>query len=206
MQKITIVDYGAGNLGSMQNMFKKIGFPAEISNNPEEILKADKIILPGVGAFDNGMEKLNQSGLRTALDEAILKKGTPILGVCLGMQLLTKSSEEGVLDGLGWIPAKTIKFQLEDKGLKVPHMGWNEIIIKNESPLLSEFTGVGDRFYFVHSYHVVCEKVENILLTAKYGVEFTCGIVFDNIYGVQFHPEKSHKFGMKLLTNFAQKV
>lgn len=194
-----------GNLGSLFNMLKKIGIPAVISSDISAIGKAEKLILPGVGAFDNGIRNLNKLGLIPILNDKVIKEQTPILGVCLGMQLLTKKSEEGKLDGLGWIEAKTVKFRF-DKGqdnLKIPHMGWNTVIPKREDPFFNDMDE-NTRFYFVHSYHVVSEREENILSTTNYGYDFVSSIKKDNIIGVQFHPEKSHKYGMKLLKNFAE--
>ena len=202
---IVIVDYGLGNLGSIQNMLKKVGFSNSIiTRNAEEIEKADKIILPGVGAFDAGMEKINQSGLLQTLNRAVLEQKKPVLGICLGMQLLTKGSEEGVLPGLGWIDAYTHRFQFveENAGLKVPHMGWNEISISKEHELVKDLT-MPARFYFVHSYYVKCQQQQDELLACHYGIDFTCAVQHENIMGVQFHAEKSHKFGMQLLKNFA---
>ena len=202
---IAIVDYGLGNLGSIQNMLKKVGFNNSIiTNKASEIENADKIILPGVGAFDAGMEKINQSGLLQSLNKAVLEDKKPTLGICLGMQLLTKGSEEGVLPGLGWIDAYTHRFQFgeENAGLKVPHMGWNEVSVSKEHSLVKDLS-IPARFYFVHSYYVKCQNKQDELLACHYGIDFTCAVQFENIMGVQFHAEKSHKFGMQLLKNFA---
>ncbi|MDD5593721.1 MAG: imidazole glycerol phosphate synthase subunit HisH [Candidatus Margulisbacteria bacterium] len=202
---IVIVDYGLGNLGSILNMLKKIGAEARISSDVSVIEKADKLILPGVGAFDNGMRNINDLGLLGVLEQKALKENVPVLGICLGMQLLTAKSEEGERPGLGWVEAKTVRFKFDDdssKGLKVPHMGWNNICRVKNNPL---FSGENDeRFYFVHSYHVVCHDKENVISLTKYGYDFVSGFQKDNIYGVQFHPEKSHKYGMRLLRNFAE--
>lgn len=198
-----IIDYGMGNLGSIVNMLKKIGTKVLISRDIESIEKADKLILPGIGAFDTGIKNLVQEGLIEALNKKVIGEKTPILGICLGMQLLTKSSEEGHLHGLGWIDAQTIRFKFDERGnnLKIPHMGWNTVRLNKESPLFKEMFAE-PRFYFVHSYHVVCNDEHDILTTTHYGYEFVSSIQKDNIMGVQFHPEKSHKFGMKLLKNF----
>lgn len=201
---ITIIDYGMGNLGSISNMFKRIGVPCEITGDKEKISAAQKILLPGVGAFDAAMQRINDEGFREVLDKKALHDKVPVLGICLGMQLLTNSSEEGVLPGLGWIPGKTTKFAFE-KGsqLKVPHMGWNQVLEKNSSRLTHDLPPE-PRFYFVHSYYVKTEDRKDVLTTTVHGIEFDSIIQKGNIYGAQFHPEKSHKFGMKLLENFAR--
>lgn len=201
---IVIIDYGIGNLASVLNMFKKIGTKdVLISGDMEQIAKADKLLLPGVGAFDSGMGNLEQSGLLPLLNEKALKEKVPVLGICLGMQLLTKKSEEGEKQGLGWIDAETIKFKLDPAlKLKVPHMGWDYIKVSRQNPLLE--SGGKNRFYFVHSYYVKCFDEQQSLATCDFGGEFTCAVNKDNIFGTQFHPEKSLKFGMKVLENFAK--
>ena len=201
---ITIIDYGVGNLSSIKNMLKRIGVAAQITNDVTAIAAAEKLILPGVGHFNYGMEQLHKSGLVGLLNEKVLEKKVPILGICLGVQLLTQSSEEGTAAGLGWIAGKTIAFdktQLQSNQ-KIPHMGWSEVSNYQQSKL---FTNMPDepRFYFVHSYHLALENSADVLVTANYGYQFVAGIEHENILGVQFHPEKSHKFGMKLLENFA---
>lgn len=202
-----IVDYGMGNHGSIINMLKKIGYQAQISSEPQIIRTADKLILPGVGAFDNGMENLKNRGLISVLNECVLEKKTPVLGICLGMQLITQNSEEGILPGLNWIPAKTVRFKFEeDAKLKVPHMGWNIIDIKNDSAIFNNRQNQENKFYFVHSYHVVCDNVNDVAATSNYGINFTAAIQHENIYATQFHPEKSHKFGMQVLRNFMELV
>ncbi len=200
---IVIVDYGIGNLASVLNMFKKIGVKDVVISSEKEIIeKASKIVLPGVGAFDTGMNNLEHSGLISILNKKALEEKVPVLGICLGMQLLSKRSEEGVKQGLGWIDAETVKFDLNPQlMLKVPHMGWSYISVKRNN-LLVEMTSKS-RFYFVHSYHVKCLNESESLATCSFGEEFTCMINKDNIFGTQFHPEKSLKFGMKLLGNFA---
>lgn len=204
---IIIIDYGLGNLASMLNMLKKVGAEVRISADEAVLEKADKLILPGVGSFDAGVERLQDKGLIPILERRVLTDKIPILGVCLGMQLLTKRSDEGQLPGLGWIDAEThrFKFQDENANLKIPHMGWNQISIKKENQLFFDLQDV-NRFYFVHSYHVVCADADNILAQTHYGFDFTSSIIKNNIMGVQFHPEKSHKFGMQLLKNFVEKV
>lgn len=203
---ITIVDYGMGNLGSIKNMFKYIGVEAEIQSDVDKIKNASKILLPGVGSFDTAMKKINESDLKELLNEKALKEQVPVLGICLGMQLLTNSSEEGNLAGLGWIDAKTMSFKDRiDKKYKIPHMGWNIVNKSNDSLLNSGFEEFEEtRFYFVHSYFVKVEDEKNSILKTNYGLEFDSAIQKDNIYGAQFHPEKSHKFGMKLFENFAR--
>ncbi|MEZ5017528.1 MAG: imidazole glycerol phosphate synthase subunit HisH [Flavipsychrobacter sp.] len=200
---ITIVDYGMGNLGSVHNMFKYIKVESQISSDLEVISKAEKILLPGVGAFDAAMKKIDEAGFAEVLNKKAQEDKVPILGICLGMQLLTKSSEEGKLPGFGWIPASTTRFKFEDKKLKVPHMGWN--LVKEVQPhrLISDLPEE-PRFYFVHSYHVNVENDKYSLMRTNYGYEFDSVITNgENIFGAQFHPEKSHKFGMKLFENFA---
>jgi glutamine amidotransferase len=201
---ICIIDYGLGNLGSIKNMLKKIGVPSIISSSPDEILAAGKLILPGVGAFDAGMRNLNDSGLIPVLEEKVKNQRTPILGICLGMQLMTRSSEEGQLPGLGWIDAHTRLFAFpEDQKLPVPHMGWNEVTAEKPD-LLTRNMDSEARFYFVHSYRVVCADASDELYSAQYGLKFTAAFARENIRGVQFHPEKSHKFGMALLRSYAE--
>ena len=199
---ITIIDYGMGNLGSIQNMLKRIGVKSIISQDPELISKAQKILLPGVGSFDNAMVKIDQSDLREILDRKALSEGIPILGICLGMQLLTRSSEEGKLAGLGWIAALTKRFPAMP-GLKVPHMGWNSVVPAFESVLTKDLPDM-TRFYFVHSYYVQVDNERDSILKSTHGITFDAAVQHNNIYGAQFHPEKSHRFGQKLLENFAK--
>jgi imidazole glycerol-phosphate synthase subunit HisH len=203
---ITIIDYGMGNLGSIKNMFKYIGVKASIESDPNKIKNASKILLLGVGSFDTAMKKINESNLKEVLNEKALKEQVPVLGICLGMQLLTNSSEEGQLEGLGWIKASTLSFQERiEKKYRIPHMGWNVVNKSNKSKLTEGFESFEElRFYFVHSYFVHVEDEKNSILKTNYGVEFDSAIQKDNIYGAQFHPEKSHKFGMKLFENFAR--
>jgi len=203
---ITIIDYGMGNLGSIKNMFKYIGVEATIESDIDNIKNASKILLPGVGSFDTAMKKINEGDLKEVLNEKALKEQIPVLGICLGMQLLTNGSEEGSLEGLGWVPAKTINFKDKiDKKYRIPHMGWNIVNKSNKSVLTQGFEEFDEtRFYFVHSYFVKVEDEKNSILKSNYGVEFDSAIQKDNIYGAQFHPEKSHKFGMKLFENFAR--
>ena len=201
---VGIIDYGLGNLGSIQNMLRVIGEKSSIASCKEELDKCDRYILPGVGAFDAGVNKLNELGLATYIKRKVIEEEKPILGICLGMQLLGRKSEEGTLPGLGLIPFDNIRFRLEHTDLKVPHMGWDVVDFKKEIPILNGLVGQ-QRYYFVHSYHAKCDSDENIMMTCDYGYEFACGVVRDNIYGVQFHPEKSHDFGMALLENFVRR-
>lgn len=203
---LTILDYGVGNLGSIQNMLKKLGAQSEIATDVSAVERATKIILPGVGAFDAGMTQLNQSGLRPVLDAAVLQKRVPVFGICLGMQLMTEGSEEGSLPGLGWVPAKTIRFLPEPgETMKIPHMGWSIVTKAKQSPIL-DLLDEESRFYFVHSYHVACSNRDDVLLTAQHGsVRFDAAFEYKNILGFQFHPEKSHRFGMTLLKAFLEK-
>ena len=202
---VTIVNYGMGNLGSVQNMFKRLGYQSEITSDIDVIAKAQKILLPGVGAFGNAMALIDEKGFREVLNQKALIEKVPTLGICLGMQLLTRSSEESPnVKGLGWIAADTRRFVFpSDTKLKIPHMGWNEV----QFPKISRFTeGYVEtpRYYFVHSYHVILDNPEDAIMIAHHGCDFVAGIQKENIYGAQFHPEKSHKFGMRLFENFAK--
>jgi imidazole glycerol-phosphate synthase subunit HisH len=199
---IYIVNYGLGNLNSIRNIIKKIGGESKIIDDVRELKDAKKLILPGIGAFDHGMQFLNERGWINDLNEAVLVKKIPVLGICLGMQLMCKGSEEGVLPGLGWFDADVKRFRLApDSSFKIPHMGWNAVHVKKQNPLIED-KGEEQRFYFVHSYHVVCNNPADELLSAVHGYEFTAAISHENIYATQFHPEKSHRFGMELLKHF----
>jgi glutamine amidotransferase len=198
---ITIIDYGMGNIGSIQNILKKIGADSKITSNVDEILNAEKIILPGVGSFAQAMENLHKLNLVDAIREKA-KQNTPLLGICLGMQLLASESEEGFVDGLNIIPGKVVKFNLPSE-FKVPHMGWNLISYQQNCPLFIDFDKFDEvRYYFVHSYYYKLENSQNEIANCNYGHHFTCAVNFKNVFGVQFHPEKSHKYGMQLLKNF----
>lgn len=201
---IAIIDYGLGNLGSIANMLKVIGEKSVITSDKKEIEAADKIILPGVGAFDAGMSRLKEAGLVELLKTQALETKKPVLGICLGMQLLGRKSEEGSLPGLGLIPFDNLRFHLDDTELKVPHMGWDIVSFQQNNPLLEGLLGT-QRYYFVHSFYAKCDSPDNVLMTCDYGHEFAAAVVSGNIYGVQFHPEKSHDFGMALLTNFVKR-
>ncbi len=198
---VVIIDYKAGNVGAIQNMLKKLGFDSEISANEDVIRNAPKLILPGVGHFDYCMEQLNKSGLVPLLNQKVLFEKTPILGICVGCQMLTEGSEEGEQAGLGWIKGKTVKFKLDSTQFTLPHMGWEDIMKEKESPLLKEFYEDA-RFYFAHTYHLLPTHEEDVILSCKYGYNYAAAVEHENIRGVQFHPEKSHKYGMQLLSNF----
>lgn len=204
--EIVIVDYGVGNLASIKNILKKVGVQSIISSDIEVINNAHKLILPGVGAFDTCVQKLNESGLIEVLNYKVKDKKTPLLGICVGLQLLFASSEEGNLAGLNWIKGVNVKFKADtlSGSIKIPHMGWTDVYLNKPSRLFEDMYEE-PRFYFVHSYHPKVEQENDVLIRAKYGYDFVAGVEHDNIAGVQFHPEKSHKFGMRLLENFVQK-
>ena len=199
---ISIIDIGIGNIGSIVNMCKYIGIETEVINQSLQIKKAQKLILPGVGNFDAGMDNMIRLGIKNTLDDVILIKKTPILGICLGMQMLCDISNEGNKRGLGYIKGKCI--HLSDNEVmeeRVPHMGWNNIEVVSESPLFTNLYNK-NKFYFTHSYHLVCDNESNVIGKTSYGVKFTSAVNQENIFGVQFHPEKSHSYGMRLLNNF----
>jgi len=199
---IIIIDYGMGNLRSVQKAFERIGIPARISSEADEILNAEKLVLPGVGHFECGMKNLRTKGLFDLLNKVVLNNKIPIIGICLGMQLMTEFSEEGNCEGFGWIKARTQKFLFQNKELKIPHMGWNNLLIKNSDSIFKNITS-DNFFYFVHSYYVTCENEVDILAETNYSNNFVSSLNKDNIYGCQFHPEKSHDNGLKILKNFA---
>lgn len=201
---ITIINYGLGNINAFANVYKRLNIPVTIATQSKELKSASKIILPGVGAFDHAMTLLQQSGMREFLDELILEKKIPVLGICVGMQIIAKSSDEGELPGLGWIDGVVKKFDasLIKHKTRLPHMGWNTINPVKPTKLLENFTN-NSRFYFLHSYYFQCHSDENKIAETEYGLPFTSGVNSDNIYGVQFHPEKSHENGITLLNNFA---
>jgi glutamine amidotransferase len=204
---ITIINYGSGNIGALANIYEKYSIPYKIATKTSEIENAEKIILPGVGAFDSTMQSLNQSGLRDALDHQVLIKKVPVLGICVGMQIMANGSEEGTLPGLNWINARVKKFSTEQiKHLpKIPHLGWNTIQIA-KSHLLMNNIDENRGFYFIHSYYVETFLSDDVLTTTFYGHQFTSAIQKENIIAVQFHPEKSHKNGVQLLLNFSKIV
>lgn len=202
---IGIVNYGSGNIQAIKNIYNSLNIQTKIITDPSELKEADKLILPGVGAFDETMKQLIDSGLKEELDNLVLNHRVPILGICVGMQIMADSSEEGILNGLGWIKGKVKKFDISLFNQKpyLPHMGWNTIKPKKENPI---FFNIDEElgFYFVHSYFFDCVNKQNILATSDYGIEFSSSVVNENIYGMQFHPEKSHSNGVKLLHNFSK--
>jgi glutamine amidotransferase len=199
---IGVIDYKVGNLGSVCNMLRYLRIEHMIVDNKHDLNRASGLILPGVGAFDGAVKALHASGLWDELTDLVLHHRKPVLGICLGMQLLTKSSEEGTLAGLGWIDAVTKRLPA-GPGLKIPHMGWNQVAIKKKS-LLTKYLPENSKFYFVHSYYVKLENPDDRLLTATYGLEFDVGLERDNIFGLQFHPEKSHRYGFAVLKAFSE--
>jgi glutamine amidotransferase len=196
---LTIIDYGLGNLASVANMVHRVGGKSRLSSYPDDLLQASKLILPGVGSFDHGMEQLHARGLIPAIKKAV-QAGVPILGICLGMQLLGKGSEEGQKEGLGFIDATFKRFAFKEPTLKVPHVGWNHLKVVRENPLLPMNETI--RFYFTHSYHAMPTYERDVIAVTEYGYSFPAVYGKDNIWGVQFHPEKSHRFGMGLFKKF----
>jgi len=201
---ITIIDYGVGNVLAFQNVFKRLSIPSKIAKCENDLMGSSKLILPGVGHFDYTMSQLNNSGMRDRLDELVLKEKIPVIGICVGMQMMAKKSDEGTLDGLCWIDANVKKFDEAtiNHHTKLPHMGWNDVKPNENHPL---FKGLEQQaiFYFLHSYYFKCSNEENSISKTDYGINFSSSIQHDNIYGIQFHPEKSHSYGERLLKNFA---
>ena len=202
MPRITLVNYGLGNIQAFVHIYERLNIPVDVAVTPDQLANSEKIILPGVGAFDWAMTKLNNSGLREKLDEIVLEHKIPVLGVCVGMQMMSLHSDEGVLPGLGWIKSNVVRFNPETIGdAPLPHMGWNDVI-----PVESEglFRGIAEpRYYFLHSYYIVPRSQSNVLATAQYGTKFTAAVQRGNVFGTQFHPEKSHDWGIEFLRNFA---
>jgi glutamine amidotransferase len=196
---IAIVDYGLGNILAFATSYKRMGIPATVARSPADLAGASKVILPGVGSFDHAMGLLAASGMRPSLDELVLAKKTPVLGICVGMQMLASGSEEGKEPGLGWIDGDVRRIEAP----RLPHMGWNDVSAKTSGGLF-EGLETGARFYFLHSYYFRCEHPGDVLATADYGASFACAVRCGSIYGVQFHPEKSHRYGSRLLRNFAE--
>lgn len=203
--RIQIIDYGAGNIASVANMIDYVGGTPEIVNSPEQLECGVKILLPGVGAFDYGMSCLEQGKWLPVLEKCVKTERIPTLGICLGMQLMCKASSEGHRPGLGWIDANVHRFAfVSETGLKVPHMGWNRVSITRPDQLVSDDLDTEKRFYFVHSYYVRCERDEDVILKCHHGHDFVAGFHRGNIWGLQFHPEKSHKFGMEVFRRFLE--
>lgn len=205
-QLIVIVDYKTANLGSWINILKRLGLPSRVAETPAQLTGASRIILPGIGHFDTCAENLRKAGFVDALEDLVLSgPRVPLLGVCVGAQLLTRGSEEGTQPGLGWIPAETKRFpsQVAGEAYRVPHMGWNVVAPSLDHSLLTQYAERSLRFYFVHSYYITCDHQRYQLARTHHGIDFDSAIVRDNIAGVQFHPEKSHRFGMQLMRNFA---
>ena len=202
---IAIIEYGLGNIGAFVNVYQRLNIPVAVAKTADDLKAATKIILPGVGAFDRAINRLNNSGMRETLDKLVLDNKLPVIGICAGMQMLAKSSEEGVLAGLGWIDGAVKRFDasvLKSK-TRLPHMGWNTIRPDNDNPLLLNLSNES-RFYFLHSYYFQCNNPHDAIATTEYGIQFASAVNSRNIYGVQFHPEKSHQWGIQLLKNFAE--
>ncbi len=202
---ITILDYGLGNVLAFINVYKRLNIPVTVAKSKNDLVKATKLILPGVGSFDNAMEQLEQSGMLPSIEKLVVNQGLPILGICVGMQILARSSDEGKLSGLGWIDANVRKFDISSMpvGTYLPHMGWNDVELVGDAILFKRMEHDA-RFYFLHSYYFECDERKNIMAETDYGGLFSSAVSKDNIYGVQFHPEKSHHYGSQLLKNFSE--
>ena len=202
---IAIVDYGSGNLQAIANIYKRLNIEARITASEPELRAADKIILPGVGAFDQAMHSLNVCGLREPLTQLVREQGKPVLGICVGMQMLARRSDEGSLSGLGWIGGEVRRFDVTTFSHRthLPHMGWNDVCARGDHPLLRDLQ-TGARFYFLHSYYFAPDSPTNVLAETEYNGTFASSIHAGNVFGVQFHPEKSHSWGIRLLKNFAE--
>lgn len=202
---ITLIDYGVGNIFAFQNVYKRLDIPVKIAKTTSDLEDAQKLILPGVGAFDYAMAQLNSSGMRQKLDELVLDRKIPIIGICVGMQMMGNRSDEGTSEGLKWIDANILKFDenLIHQRTKLPHMGWNDVSPITGHPL---FEGLEQEsiFYFLHSYYFKCNNSADSIAISDYGIHFTSAVNVDNVYGIQFHPEKSHQYGERLLLNFAK--
>ena len=202
---IALIDYGVGNIRAFTNIYKKLEIPVKIARSIDDLTDITKLILPGVGAFDHAMEQLEQSGMRQRLDELVIEKKVPLIGICVGMQMLAHSSDEGNRPGLGWMDASVKKFD-ESKisfSTHLPHMGWNDVKPVKENNILKGLENDA-KFYFLHSYYFHCNDQQDTIAVTDYGIEFSCAVNKNNIYGVQFHPEKSHQYGIRLLNNFAE--
>lgn len=198
---VCVINYGLGNIGSLVNMCRFIGMETIVGSDKESIARASHLILPGVGTFDKGISNLNANGLFDIVNEAVINQKKPILGLCLGAQIMLEKSEEGILKGFGWVEGDVVRFQLPNS-LKIPHMGWNSLLEYENEELFKNMPDFPPRFYFVHSYHFNISNNENIVCKTNYGNNFVSGFRRENIYGMQFHPEKSHQFGIQFLKNF----
>lgn len=203
---ITVLDYGVGNLHSFLTLFKRLNIPVKTASNTQDLEDSSKLILPGVGAFDHTMRRFNESGMRAGVEELVLVKKIPVLGICVGMQMLATGSDEGTLTGLNWIPGRVIPFSecAESAYLPSPHMGWNDVVFNEKSIFKNGASDTLPRYYFLHSYYFDTEDKNHVAGTANYGIRFDAAVCKNNIYGVQFHPEKSHSWGAQLLKNFAE--
>jgi glutamine amidotransferase len=203
MPNVTLVNYGVGNIRAFANIYQRLNFSVEVATTPEQLVRAERIVLPGVGAFDWAMTRLNKSGLRDALDTLVLRQRVPVLGVCVGMQMMANFSEEGKLPGLGWIDADVVRFETDSiQDMPLPHMGWNDV---QPSATDTLFRGIElPRYYFLHSFFIMPKQQDCILGTTRYGSDFTSAVRNGHIFGTQFHPEKSHQWGIALLRNFAE--
>lgn len=201
---ITLIDYGVGNIFAFQNVYKRLDIPTKIAKSSQDLMDAQKLILPGVGSFDYAMNRLNDSGMREKLDELVLEKKIPVIGICVGMQMMGNRSEEGKEEGLKWIDGDILKFdeKLIQHRTKLPHMGWNDVVPVNNNTL---FNGLERDaiFYFLHSFYFECKNPSDTIATSDYGISFSSAVNKDHIFGIQFHPEKSHHYGERLLHNFA---
>ncbi len=202
---MTVIDYGLGNVLAFVNLYNRLNIPVAVAKTVADLAGATRLILPGVGSFDHAMEQLDASGMRATLEQLVIEQRVPVLGICVGMQMLAKRSDEGRLDGLGWIDGTVRKFDLAKlpRGTNLPHMGWNDVTPRAEGGLFKGLEQDG-RFYFLHSYYFDCAQETSVLAHTDYGQAFHCAVRRDNVYGVQFHPEKSHHFGGQLLSNFAE--